>query len=399
MTDTKPPVDQVSETVVASTAPVTEAQPQPSTAPAMPSVAEGEPQKAKMRANKIVYDGTGGKLFGMMIVNFFLAVLTLGIYSFWGTTRVRRYLWNAMSINGKERLQYTGTAMELLSGYFKAMLVLVPLFIVLSWAGETGHFIIYGIFLIFFYLLFFCGIYLAMRYRLSRTKWRGIRFSLEGSALEYMKISTVRFFWNFFTLGYKIPESDLLKWQYMTKNMRFGKMPFSFSGSHKDLIFVNLVTLWAPLLPAIAVGMMFAGVAPEEGQVADPAGAAKAGFLGILLAVIALAGFMGRLWYRAALRVESMRGLKLGHVRFKSHATGGGYCKLKLVNALIIVFTLGMGKAWAINRNMRFECANLVIGGDLNQLLAVQSDHTKKSDVGDALAPDMDMGSALSIGI
>ena len=55
--------------------------------------------------------------------NFFLRIITLGIYHFWGKTEVRRRIWSGVRING-EPLQYTGTGKEMLLGFVVVMAVL-----------------------------------------------------------------------------------------------------------------------------------------------------------------------------------------------------------------------------------------------------------------------------------
>ncbi len=40
------------------------------------------------------FHGTGGALFVIQFVNALLTILTVGIYNFWGRTRVRRYVWS-----------------------------------------------------------------------------------------------------------------------------------------------------------------------------------------------------------------------------------------------------------------------------------------------------------------
>src|SRR5260370_272314 len=56
-----------------------------------------------------------------------LLMLTLGIYRFWLTTDIRRYLWSSTEI-ADESFEYTGTARELLLGFLIAIAVLVPLY-------------------------------------------------------------------------------------------------------------------------------------------------------------------------------------------------------------------------------------------------------------------------------
>ncbi len=56
-----------------------------------------------------------------------LLMVTLGIYRFWLVTDVRRFLWSNTEIAG-ERIEYTGTALELLLGFLVAVALLIPIY-------------------------------------------------------------------------------------------------------------------------------------------------------------------------------------------------------------------------------------------------------------------------------
>src|SRR5215467_15458867 len=56
-----------------------------------------------------------------------LLMFTLGIYRFWLTTDIRRYLWSNTELNG-ESFEYAGTARELLLGFLIAVAILLPLY-------------------------------------------------------------------------------------------------------------------------------------------------------------------------------------------------------------------------------------------------------------------------------
>ena len=58
------------------------------------------------------FHGTGGGLFKIMLINWVLTFFTIGIYYFWGKTKVRRYLWEQSSFAG-DRFHYHGTGGEL----------------------------------------------------------------------------------------------------------------------------------------------------------------------------------------------------------------------------------------------------------------------------------------------
>ena len=76
--------------------------------------------------HRLRYDGRLGDLYRIFFLNLLLTVLTLGIWRFWARTRLRRHVWQHLSLDG-QRLEYTGTGGELFRGFLLALLVIVPL--------------------------------------------------------------------------------------------------------------------------------------------------------------------------------------------------------------------------------------------------------------------------------
>lgn len=151
--------------------------PPPERAP-VPMAAQS-PQKGLM----VGFHGTGGGLFKIMLINWVLTFFTIGIYYFWGKTKVRRYLWEQSSFAG-DRFHYHGTGGELFKGalVFGLILGLINMGIVAigSVWGPQAEMIaqMASSYIILFLLpIIIVG---AFRYRLSRTAWRGIRFSFRG---------------------------------------------------------------------------------------------------------------------------------------------------------------------------------------------------------------------------
>ena len=64
---------------------------------------------AEAAAGTVTFDGRRKVLLGLLVKNYLLGILTLGIYRFWAKTAVRRYFWGHVSIAG-ERVEYTGRA-------------------------------------------------------------------------------------------------------------------------------------------------------------------------------------------------------------------------------------------------------------------------------------------------
>ena len=102
------------------------APPPPTFRPPLPpsglGIPDAVPPPLPAARRRLSFHGTGGTLFGIHVVNVLFTVLTLGVYYFWGKTRIRRYLFGESAFEG-DRYAYPGTAPELLLGFVKAVVV------------------------------------------------------------------------------------------------------------------------------------------------------------------------------------------------------------------------------------------------------------------------------------
>lgn len=386
--------------------------------------------RVAVKANRIEYSGLISSIFGIWFLNIFLTVITLGIYSFWGKTRMRKYLTSCFKVGG-DHFEYTGTGKELFIGFLKVGPILMLIFIGMEFLPPLVQ---VGIFAGFFYLIG-VAIYMAMRYRLNRLTWRGIRGRLGGSAFRFGGFVIWRFILNVVSLSYLTPASDLATFGYVANNAGFGNQRFKFNGNPANLIRVHFITLGIiALLIAVPAALVMGSIANASGGnvdytrsapvepasevmdtdlSADPAqdeyaeedaeygasgeavdtdvlemdvydesvhlsdfggrksamilGATTAFFLLIMLVPLV------RSYYQAALMRETMRGLSLGDIRFKSTATGKDIIKLRLGNALILICTMWLAYPVVIDRKMRFTAKHTMIGGDLDSASFMQA--------------------------
>src|SRR5216684_937981 len=179
--------------------PMAPAAPPPGLPPSPPSVYVSPPSgpgpepPAAATVRHPTFHGTGGTLFGIHVVNVLLTIVTFGIYYFWAKTRIRAYLSGQTEIEG-DRFAYHGTARELLLGTIKAVLVFGVPILFLNMIRDVldvpppvkvvAHVVSGSLFFVFFPI----AMVGARRYRLSRTSWRGIRFSFRGHVRELIKI-------------------------------------------------------------------------------------------------------------------------------------------------------------------------------------------------------------------
>jgi len=207
------------------------------------------------------YTGSAGDLAKIVTVNSLLSILTLGIYRFWGKTRLRRYFWSHVSFEG-ESLEYTGRAMELFLGFLIVIAILVPVgfllgFIDYSLIGQPEARAVFSFvqaFVIAF--LVYVALFRARRYRLTRTQWRGIRGGQTGSSLQY---ALMAFGWILvigLTLGLAYPLMQTRLQAYLIENTWFGSQNLSFDGEAKAL-FPRWLVAWLLLVPTLGVSWVW----------------------------------------------------------------------------------------------------------------------------------------------
>src|SRR3569623_3723231 len=139
------------------------------------------------REGRVEFTGSRHELFLILIRCYAMMIPTIGLYRFWQATWKRRFYWQNTVIDG-EPLEYTGTATQLLLGFFFALAFFLPIYVALFVLSmQESSLVVIGYVVVAAIVWFLMGyaIYRARDFRLSRTLWRGIRFDLRGRALAY----------------------------------------------------------------------------------------------------------------------------------------------------------------------------------------------------------------------
>lgn len=181
-----------------------------------------------------------------------MLMFTLGIYRFWLTTDIRRYLWSNTEV-GEESFEYTGTARELLLGFLIAIAVLVPLysgfFLLTLTLGEIWS----ALSIVALTFLGQYAVFRARRYRLTRTVYRGVRFHQTGSAWRYSAYAVLWWTLILLTLGIAYPFAQSQLERFKMRNTFFGSLPGRFEGAGWHL-FLRGIVLWALAVVPFAIG-------------------------------------------------------------------------------------------------------------------------------------------------
>ena len=308
---------------------------------------------------KLSFYGNGGTLFGIYVVNVLMTIVTLGIYRFWGRVKVRRYMMSQTSFEG-DRLAYHGTGRELLNGVFKAGLIFGLPLTVLQTADElAGDRMIHAVIRFLSSVLVFIFIPMAMvgarRYRLSRTSWRGIRFSFRGRAKDFIRIFTRGSLLSTMTLSLYYPFFQVRKQHFMVSHSYFGRRPFRFDGRGRELFGAYVVTLL------------------------------------LLLPTLGLYWF----WFSAKKTRYFWEHTFVETARFRCSLAGRQLMTFTLTNWLMLIVTLGLAWPWVLVRKTRFVFSYLSIDGPLDVDGIVQEPQLATA-TGDALSSilgtDVDFG-------
>ncbi len=229
-----------------------------------------------------------------------LLMVTLGLYRFWLATDIRRFLWANTEIEG-ESLEYSGTALELLQGFLFAIALILPIYtaftITVLDLGAFGNFLSTSAVLLLAFLSQY-GIYLARRYRLTRTVFRGLRFHQTGSAIRYAICAVWWWGWTALTLGFAYPFTRAALERFKMRHTFYGDLQGSFVGSGWHLFIRGFLMWLAVLIPLLATATALLSIQWSAvmaalrggGDVIGRAEKASPGFLGQFgFAIVALA--------------------------------------------------------------------------------------------------------------
>jgi uncharacterized membrane protein YjgN (DUF898 family) len=189
----------------------------------------------------------------------------------------------------------------------------------------------------------------ARRYRLSRTSWRGVRFSFRGPVRDFVGIFVVGTILTSLTLGLYYPAFITRRQAFMVSHSYFGTRPFVFDGRGRELLgpFVTMILLFVPTL--------------------------------------GLSWF----WFSARRQRYFTEHTRFGATTFRSTVTGGPLAWLKISNAVALVLTLGLAWPWTIARGLRFAFRYVTVEGGLD-LADVRQDARAATATGEGLAGLLD---------
>ncbi|HRI01584.1 MAG TPA: DUF898 family protein [Saprospiraceae bacterium] len=194
----------------------------------------------------IRFFGKGSSFFGILILNFILTVVSLGLYYPWAKAKLRQYLWNETELEGS-RFCFHGTGKEMFKGfiisYFFILLFYIGYFASISQTMENP--IVFFVVLIVFFVFLVFGFYpfaifFGWKYRVSRTSWRGIFFHFTGDFKSFYKMYIKYLGITILSFGIGSSWLSTNTQKYLFSHTQLGSLKLDFHGDGGDLFITRL---------------------------------------------------------------------------------------------------------------------------------------------------------------
>lgn len=331
-----------------------------------------EAQAPMVYQEALRFDGTGSAYFRIWIVNVFLTLCTVGIYSAWAKVRKARWFAQHTSLAG-DRFDYHGDPKRILLGRLIALGLLVAWSLAFEISATAGL-VVFGTFCVLGPLLFAS----AQRFRLINTSWRGLRFGFDaprakvyavcvpllvlwtlGSVLESLEVSEGWIGAASLATVAAFPWAHARLKHMQHHHAHFGQQGFRFEsagpefyGLYTKAIFVSL----AGVLVALPFFLLLDLPGRSRG---DPGVSQAAIVAGVLMGAL---GWLAA-WPYFAARMQQIvwKHTKLGDVQFEGRMRFWPLFRLVLGQTVLTVLTAGLYWPFAAVAIARYRVQSVVV--------------------------------------
>lgn len=337
---------------------------------APPKEAPELPRAGAVYSESLRFHGKGSEYFRVWVVNLFLTLVTLGVYSAWAKVRKARWFAQHTSLAG-DRFDYHGEPWRILLGRVLALVLLGVWTLAFELSAVVGLLV----------LALFCAVgpllfASAQRFRLANTSWRGLRFGYDvpraevymvcvpllllwtaGSVLDKLGVKGAWYLFAGLATAVGLPWAHARLKQLQHHHANYGEQQFSFRPAGNEFYqlylkaFLLLVVGSVIAAPLVAMLVQAAGDGPRAVYVM--LGTAVAGLLMWLTA-----------WPYFAARMQQIvwSHTELGHgIRFAGHMRGSKLWGLVVGQTLLTVLTFGLYWPFAAVAIARYRVESIAI--------------------------------------
>jgi len=348
---------------------------------------------------KLNFHGNGFDLFSIFIVNALLIIVTLGVYYFWGKVKIKRYLYSQLEFDG-DRFTFHGKGKELFIGGIIGIFIL-GLTIGLQHLIETSKdkYILAGSIILFMILICLIPMIfvLSRRYYLSRSSWRGIRFSFRGRIPSFYGIILRGVLLTIITFGLYSPYLRNRIKHFFVDNSNFGTQKFSYNGKGNEVFkqYAKAFFLYVPVT-ALVIFLVVSIIGVVLGFIIGKD--IKSIYLVVATVCTYLSIYVVFFWFEFWFTKYVWNNTTFMDAKFRLEMKFIPFLKLKTGNLVIYILTIGLGWPWATARNHKFLAERLMLEGNVD-FETIKQQFMGASATGESVADIFDIGAGLDIGI
>ncbi len=314
------------------------------------------------------FTGTAVEYFRIWIVNVFLTIITLGIYSAWAKVRRTRYLYSSTRLAGAS-FEYLAEPVQILKG----RLIAIGLFALYIISGHVAPLLQVGEMLLFLGFLPWL-VNRARAFSLRNTAYRNITFDFQG---RYGEAAGVYILWPILlslSLGLLYPLYVWRRAKFAIANSRYGSQAFAFEVTPGPyfLAYLKFLALLVVLLIAagFAIGAATATLQGEADGLGE--GAIVLGIFGGILALLATLTYV-----HVKVTNLTWSSIEIAGMRTRCSLATPAMFWIAFSSLIAIVLSFGLLIPWAEIRMARYrvEQTSLEHAENLDALVGAQSRH------------------------
>ena len=326
----------------------------------------------KNRTIQVEFNGQAFEYFKIWIVNIFLTIITLGIYSAWAKVRNNQYFYGSTIIDGSS-FSYTAKPISILKG----RLIAVGIFGAYTIVSEISPMIGIGLSLVFMPVIPWL-ITRSLAFNARNSMYRNIRFDFKGGYGEAIGVFLLWPLLIILTAGLALPYILYKQYHFIINNGAFGTTEFDYHAKPKEIYRIFLIIFGVLFMTVL---FLF-GLNNTLGQET----------------VIMLSGFIMVPVYlfifgylKANIANLNFNSTTIKDHHFNSSMQSKTVTWIYFTNTIAIALSLGLMIPWAKIRMARYraECLQLKVCDSLDNFIAAEQKNI--SALGDQISEVFDV--------
>lgn len=344
------------------------------------------------RKSQVIFSGNGREYFNIWIVNLLLTILTIGIYSAWAKVRTNRYFYSHTDLDG-HTLRYLAEPLQILKGRIIAVILFSMYYFAATFNPAAGLVIILILFVISPLLI--C---MSIRFQMRMTSYRNVKFGFNGrygrAFVVFVLFPILALFTLYLALPWALKKID----EFIYENITFGDRTFNTNirnGKYYIAALASIGAFFAVFIIAFIALALTSGFSLTALQ-SNPQAMSGIVAVTIIFAYVFSIVLSGSI-YTAIIRnhLFNHTGIK-GVVRFHSDMKILDLVKLRLVNFILMIITLGLASPWIKVRVANFyaQATQMEVTSEADKVIAKSTGDT--SALGEEVSDifDIDVGLA-----